>query len=64
MELASQKDLQDSFVDRLELNEKRIDSMISGLDKVINLDDPVGQTEHPTLRHLVSKYQKCAFLLV
>ena len=44
MELASQKDLQDSFVDRLELNEKRIDSMISGLDKVINLDDPVGQT--------------------
>ena len=47
MELASQKDLQDSFVDRLELNEKRIDSMISGLDKVINLDDPVGQTEQP-----------------
>ena len=28
------RDLQDSFVDRLELNEKRIDSMISGLDKV------------------------------
>ena len=47
MELASQKDLQDSFVDRLELNEKRIDSMISGLDKVINLDDPVGQTDQP-----------------
>ena len=37
MELAHQKDLQDSFIDRLELNEKRIESMISGLEKVINL---------------------------
>ena len=47
MELASQKDLQDSFIDRLELNEKRIESMISGLEKVINLDDPVGQITEP-----------------
>ena len=31
MELASQKDLQDSFVDRLELNEKRIDSRVHRL---------------------------------
>ena len=47
MELATQKDLQDSFIDRLELNEKRIESMISGLEKVINLDDPVGQITAP-----------------
>ena len=47
MELAHQKDLQDSFIDRLELNEKRIESMISGLEKVINLDDPVGQITEP-----------------
>ena len=47
MELAHQKDLQDSFIDRLELNEKRIESMISGLEKVINLDDPVGQITAP-----------------
>ena len=47
MELANQKDLQDSFIDRLELNEKRIESMISGLEKVINLDDPVGQITEP-----------------
>ena len=43
MELASQKDLQDSFVDRLELNEKRIDSMISGLKVVSELPDPIGE---------------------
>ena len=47
MDLANKKDLQESFVDRLELNEKRIDSMISGLDKIINLDDPIGKTDRP-----------------
>ena len=47
MDLANKKDLQESFVDRLELNEKRIDSMISGLDKIINLDDPIGKTNRP-----------------
>ena len=47
MEAASTLNLQDSFIDRLKLDDKRIDSMISGLDKVINLDDPVGQTEQP-----------------
>ncbi len=47
MDLANKKDLQESFVDRLELNEKRIDSMISGLDKIINLDDPIGKTDQP-----------------
>ena len=47
MDLANKKDLQDSFVDRLELNEKRIDSMISGLYKIIDLDDPIGKTDQP-----------------
>ena len=43
MEAATKKDLLDSFVDRLKLNDQRIDSMISGLKKVIDLKDPVGQ---------------------
>ena len=43
MEDASKKDLLESFIDRLKLNEQRIDSMISGIHKVIDLKDPVGQ---------------------
>ena len=43
MEAASTLNLQDSFIDRLKLDDKRIDSMISGLKKVIDLDDPVGE---------------------
>ena len=38
MEAASTLNLQDSFIDRLKLDDKRIDSMISGLKKVIDLD--------------------------
>ena len=41
MEDASKKDLLESFIDRLKLNEQRIDSMISGINKVIDLKDPV-----------------------
>ena len=44
MEHASTLNLQDSFIDRLKLDDKRIDSMISGLKKVIDLNDPVGET--------------------
>ena len=43
MELASNLNLQDSFIDRLKLDDNRIDSMISGLKKVIDLNDPVGE---------------------
>ena len=43
MEHASTLNLQDSFIDRLKLDDKRIDSMISGLKKVIDLNDPVGE---------------------
>ncbi len=48
MEDASQKDLLESFIDRLKLNEQRIDSMISGINKVIDLKDPVGQMSDKT----------------
>ena len=44
MKHASTLNLQDSFIDRLKLDDKRIDSMISGLKKVIDLNDPVGET--------------------
>ncbi len=44
MEHASTLNLQDSFIDRLKLDDKKIDSMISGLKKVIDLNDPVGET--------------------
>lgn len=36
----------ESIVDRLLLNDKRIDSMIESINKVIDLDDPVGKIEH------------------
>jgi len=48
MEDASKKDLLESFIDRLKLNEQRIDSMISGINKVIDLKDPVGQMSDKT----------------
>jgi len=44
MEHANTLNLQESFIDRLKLDDKRIDSMISGLKKVIDLNDPVGET--------------------
>ena len=45
LEEAKKMDLQNIFIDRLELNEKRVDSMIDGLNKVINLNDPIGELE-------------------
>jgi glutamate-5-semialdehyde dehydrogenase len=40
---AREKGLSDAFIDRLTLNDKRIDGMISVLTDVINLKDPVGE---------------------
>ena len=37
------KDLSAAFIDRLTLDDKRIDGMISILQDVINLKDPVGE---------------------
>ena len=48
MEHAKSMDLQASFIDRLKLDDQRIDSMISGLNKVINLNDPVGELSERT----------------
>ena len=40
---AKDKEIGDALVDRLELNNSRIDSMISGLNIVADLPDPVGE---------------------
>ncbi len=46
VEAAREKGFQESIIDRLLLNDKRIDSMIESIDKVIDLDDPVGKIEN------------------
>jgi len=40
---AAAKDLKDSFVDRLTLNEARLEAMAKGLEEIAALPDPVGQ---------------------
>lgn len=41
---ARAKGVTDAFLDRLMLNEERIDSMASALESIAGLDDPVGRT--------------------
>lgn len=49
LEEASKKEISDALLDRLELTEKRIKSMISSLLRVVELPDPIGEvTELPT----------------
>jgi glutamate-5-semialdehyde dehydrogenase len=43
LENAKLKDLKGSFLDRLTLNEQRLDAMAQGLDEIAALPDPVGQ---------------------
>lgn len=43
LESAKKKSIGSALIDRLELNENRIDSMISGLKVVSDLPDPVGE---------------------
>ena len=43
LDLAKQKSIGSALIDRLELNDNRIDSMISGLEVVSDLPDPVGE---------------------
>ena len=43
LEEAKKKQIGDALIDRLELTEERIDSMISGLEVVSELPDPVGE---------------------
>ena len=42
IENAKQKNLSDAFVDRLFLNDKRINDIINGLKKIAEMDDPIG----------------------
>ncbi len=43
LENARKNGMSESMMDRLEINEKRIEAMAEGVDKVISLDDPVGE---------------------
>ena len=44
MAAAREKGISGAFLDRLELNPKRIESMAAGLDKIADLPDPVGRS--------------------
>lgn len=50
MKHAAEKGLQAAMMDRLELTEARIDSMIEGLRQVATLDDPVGSISDMSYR--------------
>lgn len=43
IENARKNGMSEAMIDRLEINEKRIEAMAEGVDKVISLDDPVGE---------------------
>ena len=43
LENARKNGMSEAMVDRLEINEKRIAAMAEGVDKVISLDDPIGE---------------------
>lgn len=43
IENARKNGMSEAMIDRLEINEKRIEAMAEGVDKVVSLDDPVGE---------------------
>ena len=43
LENARKNGMSEAMLDRLEINEKRIEAMAEGVDKVISLDDPIGE---------------------
>jgi len=43
LENARKNGMAEAMIDRLEINEKRIEAMAEGVDKLISLDDPVGE---------------------
>lgn len=47
---AKEMDLDDAFVDRLTLNEQRIDDMVNGIKEIVSLEDPVGNRRSVTTR--------------
>ncbi|MEF3254479.1 MAG: glutamate-5-semialdehyde dehydrogenase [Deferribacterales bacterium] len=50
IEMAKQNNLKESLIDRLILNDKRIDGMINGIYDIIKLEDPVGIIEKGVTR--------------
>ena len=52
------KGLSEAFLDRLALNDKRIDEMIKALNDVIKLPDPVGEITSTEIRPNGLKIQK------
>lgn len=50
VEQAKQNNLKESLIDRLILNDKRIDAMIKGVEEIIKQDDPVGIVESGSVR--------------
>lgn len=50
MQAGAQSGLDSALLDRLELNESRIDAMIEGLHQVSSLDDPVGKIRELVVR--------------
>lgn len=50
IDYAVKNSLKESLIDRLLLNEKRIDSIINGVLDIQKQDDPVGKIEHGTTR--------------
>lgn len=46
MDNGKKNNLSEAFLDRLLLTEERIDDMISSLDVIINLEDPIGKIEN------------------
>ncbi len=47
---AQAKDLKSSFIDRLTLNEARIEAMAKGLEEIADLNDPVGRVQEKWTR--------------
>ena len=43
IENAKKNGMSESLLDRLTLTEKRIDAMVEGVEKVVSLDDPIGE---------------------
>ena len=53
---AKENGLDDAMIDRLTLNDERIEGMAEGIEVIISLDDPVGQE-----RVVVSRLRKCVY---
>lgn len=50
LEQAKEMELDEAFVDRLTLNEQRIDDMVNGIKEIVALEDPVGRRRSVTTR--------------